>query len=295
MKKIGRLLDRSDAAKDRLAPEIAALRKEVAAMRAIRAAEYRERMFETPRYREENRVVRHGYRAYSQNDEDGIIEEIFRRIGATARTFFEIGVETGIECNTLNLLAHGWRGTWVEKRPSSVGAIKRDFKSYLDRGRLRIEESLATPANIDALIANAGFRDECDLLSIDIDINDYWVWRAISQCRPRAVVIEYNAVWRPPLAVTLPEMPDHSWDGSNYHGASLKALEELGVEKGYRLVGCCFAGVNAFFVRSDLCGDKFAAPFSAENHYEPFRPFMVGQPAGHRHAFGELVSPHGGK
>jgi hypothetical protein len=57
----------------------------------------------------------------------------------------------------------------------------------------------------------------------------------------------------------------------NGNGASLKALEELGAKKGYNLVGCDLCGVNAFFVRNDLLKDRFAAPYTAENHYEPFR------------------------
>ncbi len=54
-------------------------------------------------------------------------------------------------------------------------------------------------------------------------------------------------------------------------GASLKAYEQLGGKLGYKLVGCDFHGNNAFFVRDDLAGEHFAAPFTAENHYEPTR------------------------
>jgi hypothetical protein len=63
--------------------------------------------------------------------------------------------------------------------------------------------------------------------------------------------------------------PKRAWDGTQNFGASLKALEKLGARLGYGLVGCDFTGVNAFFVRDDLLADKFAAPYTAENHYEP--------------------------
>jgi hypothetical protein len=62
------------------------------------------------------------------------------------------------------------------------------------------------------------------------------------------------------------------WDKSQNFGASLKAMELLGNELGYCLVGCDYTGTNAFFVRSDLVEGHFASPFTAENHYEPARP-----------------------
>src|SRR5579871_5719441 len=83
-----------------------------------------------PRYAEPKRLLRHGFKVYSQHDEDGIIQEIFRRIGATSRSFVEFGVETGVECNTAKLLVDGWRGLWIEANAQScqaIGAIFADF------------------------------------------------------------------------------------------------------------------------------------------------------------------------
>jgi hypothetical protein len=89
--------------------------------------------------------------------------------------------------------------------------------------------------------------------------------------QPRALVVEYNAVFRPPLAVVAEYDKDFAWNGTNYFGASLQALESLGSRKGFQLVGCSLSGVNAFFVRHDLVKDRFCAPFTAENHFEPPR------------------------
>src|SRR5262249_9149403 len=74
----------------------------------------------TPRTDDPKRLLRHGYKVYSQNDEDGIIAEIFRRIGTQRRTFVEFGVETGVECNTAKLLVEGWRGLWIEGNAASA-------------------------------------------------------------------------------------------------------------------------------------------------------------------------------
>lgn len=233
-----------------------------------------------PRNADPKRLVRHGYKVYSQNDEDGIIAEIFRRIGTTSRTFVEFGVETGVECNTVKLLVEGWRGLWIEGNPASVVAIRSNFAPFMKDGRLQVIESRVTAENINALIAQSDLRREIDLLSIDIDYNDYWIWKAIDVVNPRLVAIEYNATLRPPMSLVVPYRADAEWDGSNFQGASLEALVKLGAEKNYRIVGCSIAGVNAFFVRADLCGDRFLEPATAQEHYEPPRHYFHLLPSG---------------
>jgi hypothetical protein len=243
-----------------------------------------------PRHADPKRLLRHGFKLYSQNDEDGIIQEVFRRIGTTARTFVEFGVGTGSECNTAKLLIEGWRGLWIEAKADNADAIRRRFAPFLEDGRLTLTQDLVTAENIDTLITAGGLAGEIDLVGIDIDYNDYWVWKAITAVRPRVVVIEYNASLRPPLSLTVPYDPHGSWDGSNFYGASLEALVRLGTDKGYRIVGCSIAGVNAFFVRADLCGNKFLEPATAAEHYEPPRHFFHLLPAGHKGRPGPFVA-----
>ena len=226
------------------------------------------------RYADPKRLLRYGFKVYSQHDEDGIIQEIFRRIGTPARTFVEFGVETGVECNTAKLLIEGWRGLWIEASPQSCKGIASIFGAFLKDRRLALQQSLVTAENINGLLENGGFTGEIDLLSVDIDFNDYWVWKAIEIVTPRVVVIEYNAGLRPPLSVTVPYQPNRAGDGSNFFGASLEAFVRLGRTKGYRLVGCNISGSNAFFVRDDLCADHFLEPATAEEHYEPPRHFF---------------------
>jgi hypothetical protein len=227
-----------------------------------------------PRYADPKRLLRHGFKVYSQHEEDGIIQEIFRRIDASSRSFVEVGVETGIECNTAKLLIEGWRGAWIEANAQACQAIGANFTDFLKDRRLTLQQSFVTAENINALFGNAGFKGEIDLLSIDIDFNDYWVWKAVEAVSPRVVVIEYNAGLHPPLSVTVPYQPDRAGDGTNFFGASLEALVRLGRQKGYRIVGCNISGSNAFFVREDLCADHFLEPATAEEHYEPPRHFF---------------------
>jgi hypothetical protein len=234
------------------------------------------------RHADPKRLVRYGYKVYSQNDEDGIIAEIFRRIGITSRTFVEFGVETGVECNSAKLLVEGWRGLWIESNAASAAAVRHEFAPFIAKRQLVVQESRVTAENINALIGQGGFSGEIDLLSIDIDGNDYWVWKAIDAIDPRVVVIEYNATLRPPMALVVPYRADAQWDGSNHYGASLEALVRLAAAKNYRLVGCSIAGVNAFFVRADLTADRFLEPATAQEHYEPPRHYFHMLPSGHR-------------
>lgn len=235
-----------------------------------------------PRYADARRLLRYGYKIYSQNDEDGIIEEIFRRIGVAGRNFVEFGVQNGFECNTAKLLVDGWHGLWIEAEPRFIQKMQIHFKDFLANGSLALMEKRVTAENINALLEQKGITGEVDILCIDIDYNDFWVWKAIDIVRPRVVVIEYNSSLRPPLSLVVPYDPNRHWGGGNYFGASLSALVKLGSIKGYRIVGCCFAGVNAFFVREDICGDRFVEPATAEEHYEPERYFTKFIPSGHK-------------
>jgi hypothetical protein len=247
----------------------------------IELLRYRDDELAKPRYADPKRLLRYGFKVYAQTDEDGIIQEIFRRIGTTNRTFIEFGVETGNECNTMKLLLEGWCGLWIEGSSSHVAAIRKTYSALLASEALKVIEQLVTAENINTLFKQAGITGEIDLLSIDIDFNDYWIWKAINVTNPRVVVIEYNATLRPPLSLVTPYDPNAKWDFTSYFGASLEALVRLGKNKGYSLVGCNFSGANAFFVRDDLCKDNFCKPPTAEEHYEPPRYFAALLPGGH--------------
>jgi hypothetical protein len=107
------------------------------------------------------------------------------------------------------------------------------------------------------LFARFGVPQNFDLLSIDLDGNDFWVWRAI-ESRPRVVVIEYNSAYGPYERKTIPYDPYHLSSPTDYFGASLLALHELGQRKGYTLVHCERAGVNAFFIANECLPAGFA-------------------------------------
>ncbi len=223
----------------------------------------------------------YGYRIFSQSDEDGIIAEIFRRIGVTNRIFVEFGAGSGLENNTAALLYAGWRGLWIEGSARACRTIRRCYGKAIETGQLALVAQRATPANIDGLIRSAVAERAPDLLSVDIDGNDAHVLSAIACIQPRVIVVEYNAKFGPSLRYCMAYDAAHAWDGTDRFGASLKYWEELLRARGYGCVGCNLAGTNAFFVRAELLGECFLAPYTAETHYEPARYEFLCLPSGH--------------
>ena len=240
------------------------------------------------RYNDERRLLKFGFQVNSQNAEDGMIHEIFRRIGVGKRIFAEIGISDGTENNTAFLLSQGWTGFWVDGDKTFLRMI--GARPDLQGDCIKSVVSFVTRENVAELFAELGVPDEFDLLSLDIDQNTYYAWEGLSKYRPRAVVVEYNALLPPTIDWKVHYESNRVWNGTSNFGASLKAFELLGRRLGYELVGCDFIGVNAFFVRSDLVGDRFAAPFTAENHYEPPR-YALSHRRGHRTAI--LDRPYG--
>jgi hypothetical protein len=196
-------------------------------------------------------LTAHELRVFSQNGEDGVLAEIFRRIGVGGGGFCEFGVQDGTEGNTVFLAqVLGWRGAYLEADEAAFASLERRFAG---NPRVATVHAAVEPDTVEALFDRAGVEAEPDVVSIDVDGNDYWIWRAL-QRRPRVVVIEYNGALDVASRRVMPYSRGHAWDHTSGYGASLGALEDLGAEKGYRLVHTELAGVNAFFVREDLAG-----------------------------------------
>lgn len=235
----------------------------------------------SPRYADPRKLNHHELTVHSQGGEDGILSEIFHRVGATDRRFVEIGIGDALQTNTTYRLELGWSGLWLEADEAYVERARRRLEDAVRGGRLDVRHAFVTVRNVSSLLRDAGVPPEFDLLSLDVDRNTWHLWDALEGFRPRVVVVEYNASIPPTDEWVLPYDENRTWDGSVRFGAGLKSYERLGREKGYRLVGCNLAGVNAFFVRSDLVGDAFADPFTAENHHEPPRYWLkwrIGHP-----------------
>jgi len=227
------------------------------------------------RYRDPRRLLAHGAQCWSQNYEDGMIAEIFRRIGTTSKTFLEIGVGNGTENNTTLLLSAGWTGWWIEADAVCCESIFTQLRKMPNAAqRLKVKQAFVSPANVNDLLAELAVPQEIDLFSLDIDLNAYHIWVALKNFRPRVVVVEYNSAFPADQSWIHPLQTDKTWDNTQAFGASLKAFEQLGSRFGYSLVGCDLTGINAFFVRNDLVKNLFVEPYTSENHHEPPRYYL---------------------
>lgn len=210
------------------------------------------------------------FRNFSQNGEDGILLYLFSLIGEGTRRAVEICAGDGIECNSANLiLHHGWTALLVDGNPDRIGRGRAFYAGCQDTWMWppTIVEAWVTAENVNDLIRAHGFAGEIDLLSLDMDGVDYWIWKAVDCISPRVVVLEYQDLWGPDRSVTVPYDPNFRayWvEGlPDYGGASLAAFVKLGRQKGYRLVGCERLGYNAFFVRNGI-GDDILPEVAAE-------------------------------
>jgi hypothetical protein len=195
------------------------------------------------------------FQVYSQWGEDGILQRLVETVPVGRKVFVEFGVENYTEANTRFLLVNGnWAGLVMDGSDANVARIVSDPLYW--RHNLKAVRAFVTRENINALLTQNGLEGEIGLLSIDIDGNDYWVWKAIEAVRPAIVVAEYNWRFGAERRVTVPYDPafvrGRAHHSMVYYGASLAALEALGARKGFDLVGCNSAGNNAFFVRRDL-------------------------------------------
>jgi hypothetical protein len=204
-----------------------------------------------------------GFRVFSQYDEDGILLYLFALLGTPCRTAVEICAGDGIECNAANLIInHGWHALLFDANPENIARGRRFYARCRDTALTppTFVPAWVEPDNINALLEANGYSGEIDLLTLDLDGMDYWVWQAITSLRPRVVVTEYQGGWEADRSLTLPYRPQFSsWALSQgrwgIEGASLLALTKLGAQKGYRLVGGNRNDTNAFFVRNDLGAD----------------------------------------
>lgn len=172
-------------------------------------------------------------KTFSQNGEDGILEKILETIGTTNKYFVEIGVGNADECNTRLLRQNGWTGLMLDSL-------------YHDPNK-GIHREFVDAENVNGLLSKHGVPREFDVLSIDIDGNDYWVWKAITY-QPRVVIIEWNCSISPFRALVIPYSPNFAWDSTCYYGASILALTRLGERKGMVLIAVDKRATNLFFV-----------------------------------------------
>jgi hypothetical protein len=177
---------------------------------------------------------------HSQNGEDGVLEKIFNIINTTDKYFVEIGCGNGSECNTRYLReSYGFNGLLLDS-------------NYGPNLKLNLQKEFVTKENINSIFQKYNVPYEFDLLSLDIDGIDFYVWNVLVEYKPRVVVIEYNATHLADEDKVIIYEENFRWDHTNYFGASILAYYNLGRSKGYSLIYAENTGINIFFIRDDI-------------------------------------------
>lgn len=195
------------------------------------------------------------FSVFSQFGDDGIIQYLVNEIHPEEKFFVEFGVENYLESNTRYLLQNNnWYGLIIDATKKNIDFIKQ--QDFYWRHDLKAVESFVTAENINVLLKDV--PKNAGLLHIDIDGNDYWIWKAITGVVADIVIIEYNSIFGSDRAITVPYNPSFNRTQAHYSnlyaGASLTTLCDLAEEKGYVFIGSNSAGNNAYFIKKEKIG-----------------------------------------
>jgi hypothetical protein len=220
----------------------------------------------------------------SQAGEDGILNELFKRIGVENKWCCEFGAWDGKHLSNTWLWINkaGWSSVQIEGGNDKFTELESRYKD--NEKVFCLNEFVSQDNSLDFLLAQTPCPKDLDFLVIDIDGNDYWIWKWLTEYRPRVVLIEFNSTMPPELHFIQKYNPN-IWCGS-----SLRALVHLGKEKGYELVTTI--GGNAIFV----CKEDFEKVQIEDNSIEnlfcsPFLPLVISDQTGYHYIL--RVGPYG--
>jgi hypothetical protein len=208
------------------------------------------------------------FKVFSQWGDDGIIQFLIDYLDIENQIFIEFGVENYKEANTRFLLINNnWRGLVMDGSLNNMQQLQNENIYW--KYDIKALPLFVTKENINSVIEENGFSGQLGLLHIDIDGNDYWVWKEINNISPVIVIVEYNSIFGCQNPWTVPYDKDFyrtSYHYSNlYWGVSLLSLCDLAQGKGYYFIGSNSNGNNAYFVRKDKMKDL--KPLSAAEGY----------------------------
>jgi len=192
-------------------------------------------------------LLKHAYDVTSQCGEDGISSQALDVLPSRNGWCIEFGAWDGRKfSNTHNLvISRGYRGAFIEANRERFHDLQ---KTYDEKQHVLLNAYVGFGRNdsLDALLEGTSVPFDVDLLSIDIDGNDYYVWEAVHKYQPKLVIIEYNPTAS--NSVTFVQEKDSRVN----QGASAASLVELGRNKGYELIAATY--LNLFFVKAEYFG-----------------------------------------
>lgn len=205
---------------------------------------------------------------YSQHGEDGVIQSLLQRIPVKHRYIVEFGAYDGICMSNSRYLIekNNWNAFLIEADARFYRGLKRLYQSH---PRVKIKQGFVTEENINQLFREAGVPRDFEVLTIDVDGPDYYLWQALTEFEPRIVMIEYNSTIDSRTEYVIPKSKLGEWGGTAREGASLLALWNLGIEKGYQPIYSELHGANIFFVHREVVDMFNIDGITPEALYQP--------------------------
>ena len=222
-----------------------------------------------------------GFSIFSSLEEDGLLFYIISCLGIKNGRFVDIGSNDCINSNCANLAFNmGWSGLFIDGDVRNIRIGKKLYTSHrlTQPYQNNFVTAIVTPVNINQLLQAEGVTGEIDFLSIDIDGDDYWIWRAIETISPKIVMIENHVEYGlNDVVVPLDAPRQLRQQHSHYHGASPVAMCKLAARKNYRLIGANRLGFNAIFLRNDIGIETFKEIAAADTllHPDTIKSFSI--------------------
>jgi hypothetical protein len=196
------------------------------------------------------------FNMFTKDGEDGILLYLINMIGPVDKTFIDIGSNDCLNSNCANLaFHHGWAGVFIDGDAASLDRGKYIYSNFFKKevNKFSFVQAIVKPDNVNKLLK--GINAEVDLLAMDLDGNDYHIWKALEVINPKIVLVEVqiekgNIDFIPEYANSF-----ELYEDDNPKGASPLSMTKLANAKGYELVAANKGGYNLFFVRKDLVGD----------------------------------------
>ena len=179
------------------------------------------------------------------------IRGLVHKVAPQGKWLVDVGANDGFHrSNVIEMVKAGWNAVLIEADPKKFEELKVNMAPYPNAITVHRRVGLEPENTLNRILEWASVPEDFDLLNIDIDGNDYWVWESLN-FKPKVVSIEYNSHFKLEEKKGIKYDPKVIWDGDSYYGASAGALVSLAGRKDYTLADCV-PGANLFFVRGDL-------------------------------------------
>lgn len=207
---------------------------------------------------------------YSQNGEDGVLEYVLSKLD-TNKWAVEFGAWDGkYLSNTFHFIEkHGYNAVLIEGDGAKMTDLVKNTQQFGEK--VKCINAFVEPSGnntLDNILSTTPIPVDFDLLSIDIDGLDYYIWESLVKYQPKVVIIEINIKIKPGKKILHDRNEKaYAWGVS---GSSIDAITELAHRKGYVLIAN--VACNAIYVKKEFLHkyfDKEPSTFEAYT-YESF-------------------------